>query len=283
MTIKKPGPNAEFTITADPTWPSIAFETDATGPHTWSWKIAWSTFSKSGKETTAGNTWDAKTAVTDLGGTLTVTAEASVTQPGKPPMKQTASVTVKIKGTSPDATAIKTYLGTKPNSDGFDKLIEHESKSTHFDTKGEPKKSFDNGYGLTQLTNPKPTFEQAWNWKKNIDAGLDLLATKRNAAISHLSQDKRTYTDDQLKYETIARWNGGSYHEWDDKAKQWVRKANILCDTKTGNIGWNMDDAENTGKSEADLRERDKDSYKKHTADAHWNYYGVCYADRVLG
>jgi hypothetical protein len=283
MNFTKPGPNAEFTITADPTWPSVAFETDGTGAHTWNWTITWGTFTKSGTATTTDNKWDAKSAITDLGGTLTVRAEGNMVLPNKTTARQTATITVKIKGTDPAATAVKTYLGTKPNSDGFDKIIEHETHFKHFNAQGEPVKSFDNGYGLCQLTSPAPTFDQVWNWKKNVDGGLTLFASKRTTAISYLSQSGRTYTDDQLKHETVSLWNGGNYHTWDATTSQWVRKANILCDTATGNIGWNMDDAENTGKSEADLRARDKASYQRHTADAHWNYYGVCYADRVLG
>lgn len=101
--------------------------------------------------------------------------------------------------------------------------------------------------------------------------------------MTSLTQSSRTYTADQLKYEAVCRWNGGSHHEWDAKAVAWVRKASILCDTKTGNIGWDMTDAENKDKTEAALRKRDSDSYKKPpTATAHWKYSGVCYADRIL-
>ncbi len=275
MKFAKPKLNETFTTTSVPEWPSINFETDATGTHAWHWTIAWGTFKKSGKETTTGNTWNAKAVITNYGGTLTVRAEAG---------KASTTITVKIKGTNPSSSEVTQYLATKANSAGFDKIIEHESKFKHFNSSSEPVKSFDNGYGMCQLTTPAPTFEQVWNWKMNIDGGLKLFEQKRTSAIAYLSQNNHSYTNEQVKYEAVCRWNGGSYHEWDAKAGKWIRKSNILCDSKTGNIGWDMNDAQNTGKTEAELRSRDSGSYSKPPgAGAHWNYIGVCYADRILG
>jgi hypothetical protein len=207
-----------------------------------------------------------------MGGTLTVTATAG---------GQSATVSVKITGQNPTSQQATTYLTAQPNSDGFDKLLEHESHFKHFNASGEPIKSFDNGYGMAQLTSPAPSYEQVWNWKSNIDGGLTLFGQKRAAALTYLTQSNRTYTSDQLKYEAVCRWNGGSYHTWD--GTKWVRNPDILCDAATGNIGWDMTDSENTGKTAADLRKRDKDTYSRRPADAHWKYLGVCYADAVLG
>jgi hypothetical protein len=275
MKFAKPKPNETFTITSAPVWPSVNFETDATGAHTWYWTVAWGTFKKSGKEMTADNKWDASGVITNYGGTLTVGAEAD---------KAKVTITVKIKGTDPSSSDVTQYLATKTNSAGFDKIIEHESKFKHFNDSNEPIKSFDNGYGMCQLTTPMPTFDQVWNWKLNIDGGLKLFDEKRRASITYLSLNNRTYTNDQLKYEAVCRWNGGSYHEWKPQAGAWVRKSNILCDSKTGNIGWDMNDAQNSGKTEAELRKRDSGSYSKPPqAGAHWMYSGVCYADRILG
>jgi len=241
MKFTKPKLDQIFSITSGPDWPSIQFETDATGSHTWNWTITWRTFSKSGKEITALNKWDAQSAITNCGGTLTVRAEAN---------KASATITVKIKGTNPSAQEVTQYLNTKANSAGFGDIIEHESKFKQFNASNEPVKSFDNGYGMCQLTTPAPTFEQVWNWKSNIDGGLKLFEQKRTAAIAYLSQGSRTYTDDQVKYEAVCRWNGGSYHEWDATAGKWARQSNILCDSKTGNIGWDTNKPENKGKTE---------------------------------
>lgn len=274
MKFTRPRTSETFTITAKPEWPSIVFETDQSGKHTWAWTIEWGKFKKSGKVTTTGNKWDAKEVVTNLGGKFTVRAEAN---------KLSTVIAVKIVGTNPSELGVKQYLAATPNSAGFDKIIAHESKFKHFGTNKEPIKTFDNGYGLCQLTTPAPTYEQVWNWQLNVDGGLALFETKRQAAIAYLSQGQRNYTSEQLKFETVCRWNGGKYHEWDAQGLQWIRRPNILCDSNTGNIGWDTNNAANTGKSEAELRARDKASYSRPPAsNAHWEYSGVCYADQIL-
>lgn len=275
MRIIRPARKAQFTIDHSPEWPTIEFETDGKGPHVWRWTISWGHYTRSGRAETDGPVWDATEAVTDLGGTLVVRARAGT---------KTASASVTIVGENPGEGEVEDYITAQPDSEGFEKIVVHESKGRHFDKKGNPKKSFDNGYGLCQLTTPPPKYEQVWNWKQNIDAGLKLFAQKRATALAYLSQDKRSYTTDQLKYETVCRWNGGSYHVWDAKASAWVRKPDILCDSKTGNIGWDMTDANNKGKTEAELHKRDAGSYSAPPDDdAHWKYSGVCYADAILG
>src|SRR5262245_1558699 len=209
MNFIRPKPRAAFIIASAAVWPAIEFETDATGVHTWQWTVAWRTFRKSGKETTPNNKWNAKPVITNRGGTLTVRAAAGGTS---------ASISVRVRGINPDAADVIQYLSTKANSAGFDRIIQHESKFKHFDASGEPVESFDGGYGMCQLTFPAPTFEQVWNWKLNADGGLRLFEQKRAAAIRYLTQNNRPYTADQLTRETICRWNGGAYHEWDATA-----------------------------------------------------------------
>jgi hypothetical protein len=275
MNITSPMPNARFIITSSAEWPSIPFQTDATGDHTWNWEMEWASFAQSGSTNTPSNQWDAKTVITNYGGTLTVSAQVN---------GQTATIMVKVCGTNPSAAEVAQFLATKPGTAGFDKILQHETGFRHFNASGEPIRSFDNGYGMCQLTNPPPSFEQVWNWKSNVEGGLALFAVKRKAAITYLSQNNRSYTDDQVKYEAVSRWNGGSYHEWDMNAGNWVRHPNILCDSTTGNIGWDMDDDANAGKTEAQLHQRDSPSYRKGRTgpDDHWKYSGVCYADKVL-
>jgi hypothetical protein len=274
MKFVTPKTNAPVTITSIPDWPTLSFETDGKGPHVWNWTLAWGTFKKSGIQNTTGNRWDAKAAITNLGGTLTVRAEAN---------KEMATMALKINGTNPSSTEVTRYLATKANSAGFEKILEKESHFRQFNNNHEPVKSFDNGYGMCQLTSPAPTFDQVWNWKLNVDAGLKLFEQKRLAAVSYLGQSKRVYTAEQLKYETVCRWNGGTYHEWNAKAGKWIRHPNILCDSQTGNMGWDMTDPQNAGKTEAQLHTRDAKSYSSPPqAGSHWKYLGVCYADRLL-
>ncbi len=276
MKFTSPAAAAKFQITSAAVWPSIVFTTDATGPHGWKWAIEWDTFKASGSASTAGNTWDAKSVVADLGGTLTVTATAG---------KESAAVKVEVLGTNPTAAEATAYLATKPDSGGFDAKVQKESGFKQFRATGLPVMSFDRGFGMCQLTSPAPTAAQVWNWKKNLDGGLALFAVKVSDAKRYLATHG-TYTADQLKYEAVCRWNGGSYHEWDAAAKAWVRKTNILCDTKTGNIGWDTTDAENAGKTEAELHKRDAGNYGTPKAKGpknKWLYSGVCYADALLG
>lgn len=275
MRITTPVPNATFTISSDPLWPQMLFETDRSGPHTWNWQVSWGNYQTSGTATTTSNTWDAQDVLVNYGGVLAVTAQAN---------NETVTISVTIKGTNPTVADIVQFLASQTNSDGFDKILQQESKGRHFGANGEPIKSFDNGYGLCQLTTPAPSYEQIWNWKLNVQGGLALFASKREAAIAYLGQSNRTFTPEQLRYESVCRWNGGAYHTWNQQAGQWVRNPNILCDSKTGNIGWDMTDPANQGKTEAQLHARDSGTYKgERPAGAHWKYFGVCYADRILG
>jgi hypothetical protein len=275
MKVTKPAPNTIFKITGAPVWPAVVFETDTAGAHTWQWTLVWDSFAASGSLVTPSNTWDASTVTGHRGGTLGVKVSAGAAS---------ASTMIRIIGTNPTETEVLEYLLTRPDSDGFERIIKHETRFRHFGTNDEPKRSFDKGYGICQLTNPAPTFEQAWNWKRNVDGGLFLFAQKRSMARTFLGQGGRQFTDRQLRFETVCRWNGGQYHRWDAAASRWIRQPNVLCDSLTGNIGWDMTDAENAGKTQAELHARDAASYSTPPPGPteHWRYFGVCYADRIL-
>ena len=274
MNFIAPQTGSPLIISADAVWPALLLQTDADGSHTWNWNMTWKDFTASGSMQTDTNQWDATAAVTNLGGTLTVTAQAGT---------DSATLSLVIQGTNPNADQVTQFLATQPGSDGFDKILVHESHCRNFGSNGEPLKSFDNGYGMCQLTTPKPAYADVWNWKNNVLGGLNLFAAKKAVATTYLKQAGRTFTDDQLRYETVCRWNGGHYHEWNASAGAWARPATILCDSLTGNIGWDLTDAANSGKTEAELHQRDAPSYSKPpAAGAHWRYSGVCYADAIL-
>ncbi len=112
---------------------------------------------------------------------------------------------------------------------------------------------------MTQLTNPVPTYQQIWSWKRNLEGGLALFAVKRNEAIRALSQSGRSYTARQLTLESVARWNGGAYHRWD--GRNWVRNPDMLCASGTGNIGWDMTDTANQGQTLQQLQARDSSRF----------------------
>ncbi len=275
MTFMQPSPGQAFSISGVPAWPAVTFRTDTPGPHTWQWTLSWGSFSKSGTATTADNTWDASTSIANCGGTLSVVATCG---------SATCPITVRLTGTNPTLADVIAHVRSLPGGAGFERIIKHESRSRHFGASSEPLRSFDNGYGMCQLTTPQPTFEQVWNWKRNVEGGLALYLQKRASAKNFLGQSGRTFTESQLEYETMSRWNGGAYHTWDAAAAKWTRNAMVLCDRATGNIGWDLKDPANAGKTEAELHMRDAASYSRPpAAGAHWRYYGICYADRVLG
>lgn len=283
-----------FYIDEDANLPAITFkiDTDASAPFDWTWKISWpaavsglresskrgkvlKTFSQSGNFSIIEKSWTAEFSEKVIGGLLSVTVRA-----GQAVFKRS----VYICGRNPDAARVKAYIKTLDNVVGLDTLIEQESKFKHFiNADSKPIVAFDGGYGLCQLTRPAPTYEQIWNWKKNVSAGAALYREKQVDAKRHLSQKKREYTDEQLKLETWSRWNGGVYHTWDNNAKEWVRNPNWICDTETGNIGWDRTKSTNTNQTEAELHKRDSDEYKSppKKSERKWDYTGVCYADHL--
>lgn len=288
----QPKSGEKFYIDEDAKFPSITFkiETIDPAPYEWTWSLSWpanvSGLKESAKRgkvlktfvTTAsfsnGKSWTVNLGQV-IGGTLTVKVKTT---------KEAFKRSVYILGKNPGEDRVTTFLATLEDVKGFEKLLAQESEYKNFIVAdGYPVVAFDGGYGMTQMTNPVPTFQQVWSWKENIKGGAGLYKSKQAIAKKYLSKQKRTYTDEQLKLETWSLWNGGNYHVWDDASKAWVRNPTILDDTQTGNIGWDMTKEENKGKTESELHERDKDEYKKppEKADRLWMYSGVCYADHV--
>ncbi|MFJ7004839.1 hypothetical protein [Pseudomonas putida] len=293
----RPPDNSVFNLTDHAELPEILFEVRGHDGDdlNWSWSIEWEakvsglrerarkttvlqTFKQSGSFTGGDNIWIAEFSGEVLGGRLTV-----VVSNGGRSIKRT----IQIRGVNPSKDTVAQYIAELEDMDGFEKLLEQETNTKHFiNLDGEPIAAFDKGYGITQMTNPAPSYEQVWNWKANILGGSGVYKDKVLAAKKYLGQQGRIYTEEQLQHEIFSRWNGGSYHQWDEGSEKWIRKKNILCDSATGNIGWSMSKSENQGKTEVELHERDKDKYKEggkgQTADHAWQYSGVCYADHVL-
>lgn len=288
VTITSPAPNAEFRITDAAVFPQIdivASASPAAPTYVFSWTINYTgrgrTFTKSGTAESTSTTWRVDLGEV-LGGDLTVTVQPAGS-------RESASVIVKILGTNPSRSDVLAYIGTLADAVGFDRIVDHETHMTHFESTGLPKVAADMGFGIAQLTNPQPTYEQVWSWKRNIDAGVTLYQSKQRDAIRFLTQAGRTHTRDQLIRETVSRWNGGNYHEWSGTA--WVRRTDVMCDPTTGNFGWNMNDPSNTGQTIDQLRDRDfprnprtnRRSHRLPRAGDHFGNFGVCYADSLLG
>ena len=291
----RPSTLEKFYIDEEAIFPDIVFEilTDAPPPYKWDWKISWdahvsslrekprgkkvASFTQQGKFTQAEKLWNANAINKIVGGRLSVTVQA-----GHEKFRRT----VLVLGKQPSSQKIKAYLEAR-DSTALEKLVAQESRFMHFiNLDSEPVVAGDRGYGLTQLTKPVPSYSQIWSWKENLDAGIELIASKKHDAKVMLeAHGQNSYTQDMLDRETISRWNGGSYHEWNSSTQKWQRKKNISCDTQTGNIGWDTNVPVNQSKTEAELHTRDKDEYKKmksgQTPTHPWTYTGVCYADHI--
>ena len=281
MQILVPSPTVAWT--PDATVPSIPLSTDASGPHTWTWKLTWATFSANGTAQTDDNNWDAAEAACQGGGTLAVTAAAG---------GDSASANLSITGTNPQPAQLQAYLLTLPNvtpaiAGVLAKIFAAESGAANFHSNGQPIVSFDKGYGLCQLTTPVPNFLQVWNWQQNVLGGLALFQAKLNAAAVYLGQGGRSYTPDQQLRDAVCQWNGGHYYVLVNDA--WVRDPKVVCDPQAGNIGWDMTDPRNTGQTVAALHARDAASYRNPPSPTikprpvPWRYFGICYADHLLG
>ncbi|TDV25388.1 hypothetical protein C7405_12360 [Paraburkholderia caballeronis] len=290
----RPGAGDKFYIDESAAFPEITFEikTNSPPPYDWEWKIEWNahvsglvervrsgrklkTFAEIGKFSSDTKLWQADLNRKVVGGKLTVSVKA-----GDDDFKRT----VIILGKNPSNEEVTEFLNTLHNVTGMDKLIEQESKFKNFiNADEEPIVAGDSGYGMTQLTTPAPSFTQIWSWKENVRGAAHLFQQKQAAAKTYLGQSGRHYTDEQLAMETISRWNGGGYHTWNGQA--WERNPTMLCDSKTGNMGWDTSIAANQGKSEDELHARDKEQYSQmkpgQNAEHPWKYSGVCYADHV--
>ncbi|MEH3021402.1 MAG: hypothetical protein PGN19_01565 [Pseudomonas oryzihabitans] len=289
-----PATNSIFFIDESAAFPEIFFEIsdEYQPPYTWAWTIVWEAkpsglsekprgktvkkFTLSDSFISTGRAWVADLSGLVVGGELTVTVTSKTDKLSKK---------VIVKGTNPTKAAVNNYLSEMTDVKGFEAYLEQESQYKHFLSDGEPLVTFDKGFGITQVTNPSPSYPQIWSWKENINAGVNLFKQKQKEARAFLGSRNRSFTEDQLERETLSRWNGGSYHVWNSETQSWQRKKDILCDSQTGNIGWPMKDDKNIGKSESDLRKRDFESYPKGTSgqteENVWIYTGICYADHI--
>lgn len=282
---------AVYKIDSDAHMPLINFEirTDAAGPYNWFWDITWhamacpqrkdkprfkpqheKTYHESGQFTSSDKTWTADFNECVLGGTLTVRVNAGAS-------KFTRKII--IKGTEPGVEKVLAELATYDKSFPNEarlarKIFKQETNFLHFFPDEEPLVSFDNGYGLGQATNPTPSFEEVWNWKKHVRYIVaKVIHEKRQSAKKYLDKHG-AYTEDDLDMETLVYYNGANYHYliWDGKDGKWIRNEQVLCDPQESNKGWDMMQVSNKNKTIDQLRHGEGDKPK---------YTGRCYAEHV--
>ncbi|AQQ40194.1 hypothetical protein A8E81_02775 [Burkholderia cenocepacia] len=291
----RPATGDKFYIDETTKFPSITFEfkSDDPPPYQWKWTIVWDaqvsplnekksrgkkvrSFSETGSFTSNDKVWDANLNGKIIGGKLSVEVKAGSTEFRR---------TVLVLGKNPAKEDVLAYLKPIPKTVGFELVLDQESHFKNFRmSDSEPVVAGDKGFGMTQMTNPAPSYEQVWSWKENIKAGVKLWQQKQTDAIKHF--DGVPYTEEQLRRETFSRWNGGAYYKV-DKAAGTIVRDDVMCDTQTGNIGWDMTNPSNAGKTEEELRKRDKDEYPKmkagQTKEHPWKYSGICYVDHIFG
>ncbi|CAF1485493.1 unnamed protein product [Adineta steineri] len=108
---------------------------------------------------------------------------------------QSGQLEFKILGKNPSKAAVFAYIDSL-SSLWYTKMIAiQESKNNQvvqFGTDGYPVASYDNGYGIFQLTGcpTTPTIDQVWNWKTNVLGGVSCIANKGLDAVRLLNKQK---------------------------------------------------------------------------------------------
>lgn len=285
-----PEKSKTFYIDQNAKFPDITYEikTDCNGPYTWSWKIFWEvkacpqksgkkrfkakhskTYVKQGSFTSYERKWKCDFGEV-IGGILSVKVKAGSSNFVRKSI---------ILGKDPGETRIHAELDTyaeKKDASLVKKIFKQETQTKHFYTDEMPLVSFDNGYGLGQLTNPAPTYEQIWNWKKHVKTIMDTIKSNHRKRAKNYLDQHNNYTDDMLDLETLASYNGLArgqhYHNWNTKLNKWVVNTNVTCDPEQSNKGWLMTEEENEGKSIEELRKNKKSKPF---------YTGRCYAEHI--
>lgn len=280
-----------FHIDADTKFPDICFEikTDDPGPYQWSWEIKWSVlacpqkrdkkrfspktaklFSEKGTLTSQSKQWQANLNDKIIGGDLTVKVKAGTT---------TFVRKTFIHGKEPGEQKINAELDAFPadfkkQAALAKKIFKQESKYLHFYSDERPLVSFDNGYGLGQATNPTPSFEQVWNWKKHVEYIVKTVITEKRKLARKYLANHGNFTEDDVDTETLVYYNGANFHYlvWDAVNKKWIENANVLCDHLQSNTGWDMTKEANKGKTLEQLRKNEGTKP---------SYTGRCYAEHI--
>ncbi|WP_455211088.1 hypothetical protein [Kaarinaea lacus] len=139
-----------------------------------------------------------------------------------------ASVNFRIRGKNPSPDAVEERLGGihAPST----QLARFLSALQQFDVQGMPYVGAHGEVGIMQLCDPAAQWTQRWNWMHNVEAGKARLQSLQGIAKSYLDQHRieghypnnRLLTDgDVLLRETIQRFLGGTYWQWDKRQLQW--------------------------------------------------------------
>ncbi len=104
-----------------------------------------------------------------------------------------------IRGTQPSGSAVRAEINGLGSNWFLWPVAQHESGPRQFrDEAGLPLKSGDNGFGIYQLTNtPRPTCNQVWSWRQNVQAGVrKLLGIRSGYATNWMRRQRRQAVED---------------------------------------------------------------------------------------
>jgi hypothetical protein len=286
-----PASCSTYKIDEEANFPEIIYEikTDEEGPYEWQWAIKWVVkacpqrrdktrfnpkssriCSESGKFTSKSKSWKANLNDKILGGVLTVKVRAGKTTF----VRQTL-----VKGMEPGQERITAellkYSSKFPHEAELAvKIFRQETGFRHFFSDDEPLVSFDNGYGLGQATNPIPSFEQIWNWKRHIKYIVEVVINEKRGLAKKYLDKHGNYSNEDLEMETLVHYNGADYHYlvWDGAKRKWIENNRVLCDPEKSNTGWDLAEVANKNKTLQQLRGNEGGAPK---------YTGRCYAEHV--
>jgi hypothetical protein len=123
---------------------------------------------------------------------------------------QSGQLKFKILGKNPSKAAVFAYIDTI-NPHWYTKMIaiqeSEQNQVVQFRTDGYPVASYDNGYGIFQLTGcpTPPTIDQVWNWKSNVFGGILCLANKAVDAVRLLNQQR--VLSEHIAWQPILKMN----------------------------------------------------------------------------
>ncbi len=115
------------------------------------------------------------------GGTLLLTATVELNN-----VQHSSRTSVMVLGRNPPGDTVLSYLSSQFPSSHYTlwRIAQAESGVRQFNEDGHPVWSQDqrHGVGIMQITNPSPTDDEVWNWKRNADAGNRVLQSTYNSA-----------------------------------------------------------------------------------------------------
>jgi hypothetical protein len=180
--------------------------------------------------------------------------------------KESGEITFNILGKSPTKNVIMNYIGSHSSLWYAKNIAAQESYGgTQFRADGYPLPSSadDNGYGIYQITDPTPTYNEVWNWKANVNKGIQILNQKTAAAVKWMTVQRaqakqQTGREQPVTDEKVGRncffSDSGPRNITDAVAiKQFNGAVRNYCSWDNNNSKWNFNRVNNRGENYVQL------------------------------